>query len=194
MKMKLLAAAVIAAAAFFSGAQAAEPLEGHGDVRRWAATPAVRAWRTNGDYAFGEAFGIKIIEQYSAWQPEKMLEQFGRRSRQSRVHRDHGPPGQQRLRAAGQAGTRRSSDHRRQLPTYQNPEDVRLAGHRLRRRRSVHRRLDHGLEDAGGGQKAGDKALVYGLLGGGRAQPIGQGHQRHAGKGRRQGRLHRDFS
>ena len=50
--------------------------------------------RTNGALAAGEAFGIKIIEQYSAWQPEKCWSSSGRRSRQSRLHRDHGPPGQ----------------------------------------------------------------------------------------------------
>jgi simple sugar transport system substrate-binding protein len=39
-----------------------------GDGATWA--------RTNGALDAGKAFGIKIVEQYSAWQPEKMLDQF----------------------------------------------------------------------------------------------------------------------
>jgi ABC-type sugar transport system substrate-binding protein len=73
------AAAVAALAAGYGPSQAAEPLGkgmtmyvqmggNAGDGATWA--------RTNGALAAGEAFGIKIIEQYSAWQPEKMLEQF----------------------------------------------------------------------------------------------------------------------
>src|SRR6476619_5177816 len=80
MKLKLLAVAVAGAAAVMSGAaQSADPLGkgmvmyvqmggNAGDGATWA--------RTNGALAAGDAFGIKIIEQYSAWQPEKMLEQF----------------------------------------------------------------------------------------------------------------------
>jgi simple sugar transport system substrate-binding protein len=81
MNTKLLAATVAGMALFAAGglSQAAEPLGkgmvmyfqmggNAGDGATWA--------RTNGALAAGEAFGIKIIEQYSAWQPEKMLEQF----------------------------------------------------------------------------------------------------------------------
>jgi simple sugar transport system substrate-binding protein len=63
----------------YGPSQAAEPLGkgmtmymqmggNAGDGATWA--------RTNGALAAGDAFGIKVIEQYSAWQPEKMLEQF----------------------------------------------------------------------------------------------------------------------
>ena len=72
-------AAVTAVAAGYGPSQAAEPLGkgltmymqmggNAGDGATWA--------RTNGALAAGDAFGIKVIEQYSAWQPEKMLEQF----------------------------------------------------------------------------------------------------------------------
>jgi simple sugar transport system substrate-binding protein len=73
------AAAVAGLIAVCTSSQAAEPLGkgmvmymqmggNAGDGATWA--------RTNGALAAGDAFGIKIIEQYSAWQPEKMLEQF----------------------------------------------------------------------------------------------------------------------
>jgi simple sugar transport system substrate-binding protein len=77
----LATAAAVAAlvAGYYGPAQAAEPLGkgmtiymqmggNAGDGATWA--------RTNGALAAGDAFGIKVIEQYSAWQPEKMLEQF----------------------------------------------------------------------------------------------------------------------
>ena len=80
MKRTMLATALTAIAAVqFSPLQAADPLGkgmimymqmggNAGDGATWA--------RTNGALAAGDAFGIKVIEQYSAWQPEKMLEQF----------------------------------------------------------------------------------------------------------------------
>ena len=81
MKGKLLAATAVAVigTAGYVPAQAAEPLGkgmtmymqmggNAGDGATWA--------RTNGALAAADAFGIKVIEQYSAWQPEKMLEQF----------------------------------------------------------------------------------------------------------------------
>jgi simple sugar transport system substrate-binding protein len=81
MNKKLLAVAVAGTLSVVVNApsQAADPLGkgmvmyvqmggNAGDGATWA--------RTNGALAAGEAFGIKIIEQYSAWQPEKMLEQF----------------------------------------------------------------------------------------------------------------------
>ena len=81
MKARHVAAGIAGATALLSSValQAADPLGkgmtmyvqmggNAGDGATWA--------RTNGALAAGEAFGIKIIEQYSAWQPEKMLEQF----------------------------------------------------------------------------------------------------------------------
>jgi len=81
MKGKLWAAtaAAVISAALYVPSQAAEPLGkgmtmymqmggNAGDGATWA--------RTNGALAAADAFGIKVIEQYSAWQPEKMLEHF----------------------------------------------------------------------------------------------------------------------
>ena len=77
MKLESLwaaAAAVAGLTAICTSSHAAEPLGkgmvmymqmggNAGDGATWA--------RTNGALAAGDAFGIKIIEQYSAWQPEK---------------------------------------------------------------------------------------------------------------------------
>ena len=75
---------------------------------------------------------------------------------QAGLHRDHGPPRQQRVRAAGQAGARQGHPHHGgQLAAHQDPEDVRLTGHRLCRRRPVHGRRDHRVEDARSGTEVG---------------------------------------
>ena len=48
--------------------------------------------RTNGAKAAAEAFGIKLVEQYSGWDHQKMIDQFKEsRGRQAGRHRHHGP-------------------------------------------------------------------------------------------------------
>jgi simple sugar transport system substrate-binding protein len=150
-----------------------------GDGATWA--------RTNGALAAGEAFGIKIIEQYSAWQPEKMLEQF----RQAVAAKPDcieimGHPGNnafeplvKQAREKGILITVGNSPLTKIQKMY-GSQGTGYAGVDLYTGGAItaSKMLEAGL-------KSGDKALVYGLLAK-RARTIGQGAQGDAREGRRQ--------
>jgi hypothetical protein len=53
--------------------------------------------RTNGARAAAQALNIKLVEQYSGWDPQKMIDQFKEAGGQTGLHRNHGASGRRRF-------------------------------------------------------------------------------------------------
>jgi simple sugar transport system substrate-binding protein len=167
MKKALLAATALAA---LTMPVVAEPLgRGMTMYMQMGGNPGDGAtWpRTNGALAAAEAFGIKVVEQYSAWQPEKMIQHF----REALAARPDciaimGHPGNEAFEGLvkqavdqGILVTVGNSPLTKIQQTY-GSKGTGYAGVELYTGGAItaQKMIEQGL-------KAGDKALVYGLLG-----------------------------